>query len=42
MDTQKKRQRIFSFEFFPPKDDNALGCRDATTQLAQLRPKFFP
>ncbi|HLD14137.1 MAG TPA: methylenetetrahydrofolate reductase [NAD(P)H] [Burkholderiales bacterium] len=42
MDTQKKRPRIFSFEFFPPKDDAARAkLRDATAQLAQLRPKFF-
>ena len=42
MDTQKKRPRIFSFEFFPPKDDGARAkLRDATAQLAQLRPKFF-
>ena len=42
MESQKKRPRIFSFEFFPPKDDAARGAlRDATAQLAQLRPKFF-
>ena len=42
MDTQKKRPRIFSFEFFPPKDDGARATlRDAIAQLAQLRPKFF-
>ncbi len=42
MDSQKKRPRIFSCEFFPPKDDDArVKLRDATAQLAQLRPKFF-
>ena len=42
MESQKKRPRIFSFEFFPPKDDAARAkLRDATAQLAQLRPKFF-
>jgi len=42
MESQKKRARVFSFEFFPPKDAEArVRLRDATAQLAQLKPKFF-
>lgn len=42
MESQKKRARVFSFEFFPPKDAEARArLRDATAQLAQLKPKFF-
>ncbi|TAM46198.1 MAG: methylenetetrahydrofolate reductase [NAD(P)H] [Gammaproteobacteria bacterium] len=42
MESQKKRARVFSFEFFPPKDTEARArLRDATAQLAQLKPKFF-
>ena len=42
MESQKKRARVFSFEFFPPKDAEARArLRDATAQLAQLKPEFF-
>ena len=42
MDSQKKRPRTFSFEFFPPKDDAArTKLRETTAQLAPLKPKFF-
>lgn len=35
-------QRIFSFEFFPPKTPEGMSkLRDARKQLAQLDPKFF-
>src|SRR5262245_42302631 len=42
MDSQKKFQRSFSFEFFPPRDNDARAkLRDVTTELAQLKPKYF-
>src|SRR3989338_3513830 len=42
MNSQKKFPRAFSFEFFPPKDDDGrAGLRDAINQLAPLNPKFF-
>ncbi len=42
MDTQKKRPRIFSCEFFPPKDADArAGLHDATARLAELKTRFF-
>lgn len=42
MQTQKKRPRTFSFEYFPPKDEAArLKLRETTQQLAQLKPKYF-
>jgi methylenetetrahydrofolate reductase (NADPH) len=35
-------QRIFSFEFFPPKTPEGMAkLREARKQLAQLHPKFF-
>jgi methylenetetrahydrofolate reductase (NADH) len=35
-------QRTFSFEFFPPKSDEAVQkLRAARTRLAQVRPHFF-
>ena len=35
-------QRIFSFEFFPPKTPDGVNkLREARKQLAQLSPKFF-
>jgi len=35
-------QRVFSFEFFPPKTPEGMAkLRDARKQLAQLGPKFF-
>lgn len=42
METQKKYPRVFSFEFFPPKTQEARAKLRATTaQLAQLKPRFF-
>ncbi|MHB8474291.1 MAG: methylenetetrahydrofolate reductase [NAD(P)H] [Sulfuricaulis sp.] len=42
MDTQKKSPRIFSFEFFPPRNDEGQGkLHETIQQLGQLRPKFF-
>jgi methylenetetrahydrofolate reductase (NADPH) len=35
-------QRIYSFEFFPPKTNEGMAkLREARKQLAQLNPKFF-
>ena len=42
MESQKKRPRTFSAEFFPPKDDDArASLRDTTRQLARLKLRFF-
>ncbi|HYA38989.1 MAG TPA: methylenetetrahydrofolate reductase [NAD(P)H] [Candidatus Methylomirabilis sp.] len=42
MDSQKKYSRTFSFEFFPPRNDEGrLKLRETVQQLAQLKPKFF-
>ena len=42
MDSQKKFQRVFSCEYFPPKDDAARDkLRDTTRELALIKPKFF-
>jgi methylenetetrahydrofolate reductase (NADPH) len=42
MKTQKKLPRSFSFEFFPPRDDEARAkLRETTQELARLKPKFF-
>ena len=42
MESQKKRPRAFSFEFFPPKTPAGLEkLRSTWRQLAQLRPRFF-
>jgi methylenetetrahydrofolate reductase (NADPH) len=42
MESQKKRPRVFSFEFFPPKDTEARARLNETiAQLAQLKPRFF-
>lgn len=41
MDSQKNHPRIFSFEFFPPKtDDAAARLRDTVAKLAPLNPAF--
>jgi len=41
MQTQKKRSRSFSFEFFPPKDAGArVKFGETAAQLAQLEPEF--
>jgi len=42
MDSQKKFPRTFSFEFFPPRNDEGqVKLRETVQQLAQLKPKFF-
>ena len=42
MESQKKYPRAFSFEFFPPKTEDARAkLRETTRQLAQLKPAFF-
>jgi len=41
MDSQKKYPRAFSFEFFPPKTDQAAASLAATVgKLAELKPSF--
>lgn len=41
MESQKKYPQTFSFEFFPPKNDQATeNLRAATGHLAQLKPRF--
>jgi len=42
MKTQKKLPKSFSFEYFPPRDDEArVKLRETTRELASLKPKFF-
>lgn len=42
MDSQKKFARVFSCEYFPPKDDDAkTKLHDTTRELATLKPKYF-
>jgi len=42
MKTQKEYQREFSFEFFPPKDEEgAVRLRATRDKLAILKPRFF-
>ncbi len=42
MESQKKFQRAFSFEFFPPNTpEGAEKLAQTAKQLAQLKPKFF-
>ena len=42
MQSQKKHQRAFSFEFFPPKTpEGKARLRETWKQLGQLNPKFF-
>lgn len=42
MKSQKQHERVFSFEFFPPKtEDAALKLREVRSTLAQLNPRFF-
>jgi methylenetetrahydrofolate reductase (NADPH) len=42
MESQKKLPRVFSCEYFPPKDDEARAkLHDTTRELAQLKPKYF-
>ncbi len=40
--SQKQHERVFSFEFFPPKnEDAAIKLRETRDELAQLKPRFF-
>jgi methylenetetrahydrofolate reductase (NADPH) len=42
MQTQKKYNRVFSFEFYPPKDEAGVAqLRRARDRLAELNPRFF-
>lgn len=42
MISQKQHKRVFSFEFFPPKnEDAAVKLRETRSELARLRPRFF-
>ena len=42
MESQKKFPHTFSFEFFPPRNEEGRAkLRETTQQLAQLKPKFF-
>ncbi|MHB2040136.1 MAG: methylenetetrahydrofolate reductase, partial [Acidiferrobacteraceae bacterium] len=41
MPSEKNRQRVFSFEFFPPKTDDASArLKNTVRQLSQLKPRF--
>ncbi len=40
--SQKNHPRVFSFEFFPPKnEDAAVKLLEVRDELAQLKPRFF-
>jgi methylenetetrahydrofolate reductase (NADPH) len=42
MESQKKYQPVFSFEFFPPKTSDGVIKLEATSKiLAELKPRFF-
>jgi methylenetetrahydrofolate reductase (NADPH) len=42
MDSQKKLPRVFSCEYFPPKDEDARAkLHDTTRELATLQPSYF-
>jgi methylenetetrahydrofolate reductase (NADPH) len=42
MQSQKQHERVFSFEFFPPKnEDAAVKLRETRAELAKLNPRFF-
>jgi methylenetetrahydrofolate reductase (NADPH) len=42
MESQKRHQKVYSFEFFPPKtDDGVEKLRATRAQLATLNPRFF-
>src|SRR3990167_3116240 len=42
MNSQKSFPRIYSCEYFPPKDDEARSkLHDTTRELATLKPKYF-
>ena len=40
--SQKQHERVFSFEFFPPKNEEAaVKLRETRAELAKLKPRFF-
>ncbi len=40
--SQKQHERVFSFEFFPPKNEDAASkLPEVRNQLARLNPRFF-
>ena len=40
--SQKQHERVFSFEFFPPKNEEAaVKLRETRSELARLKPRFF-
>jgi methylenetetrahydrofolate reductase (NADPH) len=42
MESQKNYPRVFSCEYFPPKDDDAKAkLHDTTRELATIKPKYF-
>jgi methylenetetrahydrofolate reductase (NADPH) len=42
MQSQKKHKPVFSFEFYPPKDEAGVAqLRRSRDRLAQLKPRFF-
>ncbi|MDH3562728.1 MAG: methylenetetrahydrofolate reductase, partial [Gammaproteobacteria bacterium] len=42
MSAHNKNSRTFSFEFFPPRnEDGRVKLIETVEQLAQLKPKFF-
>lgn len=42
MQTQDTKEKVFSFEFFPPKTDEGVArLKETQRQLAQLGPAFF-
>ena len=42
MDSQKKYEPTFSFEFFPPKTEDGIAkLTETSKQLAALKPRFF-
>jgi methylenetetrahydrofolate reductase (NADPH) len=42
MESQRKYKRVFSFEFYPPKDEAGVASlRKARDRLAELKPRFF-
>jgi len=42
MESQKKYNRVYSFEFFPPKTDEGVAkLRVTRDELAELKPRFF-
>lgn len=42
MDSQKKYPKVYSFEFFPPKNEEGTAkLRKTRDELAKLKPRFF-